>query len=372
MKKTTILIICFSFFLISCGRTQQQEGGNKQIEKHNKNDHENHGHNHANKHMHHTPVNELITAFESEERSKTQKPYQVINLLGNINNHKILDIGAGSGYFSFKMAEQGADVIAGDVDDEFLAYIKDKNSKVRLKSGSVVTKKLPYDSPELRSEEIDEAIIVNTYHHIENRVHYFSKVLDGLKPGGKLMVVDFMKKHFEEKVEGPPYEMRIASDIVIKELMESGFDNFQINNDLLPFQYILIAYKNSTLTTTEKTTNKKMKEEFKRLKTEGINKKLMVAEQGISPEDIMRLYYPLEVNPNEGKEKITIESTNNSRSKTTVTLIHDNLLDDSVQAKKIIMDLQQKGSKWLVVSLKKNWKCWKGRGHSTWGIENCN
>jgi len=55
------------------------------------------------------------------------------------------------------------------------------------------------------------------------------------------MVVDFMKKEFEEKVEGPPYKMRISSEKVMEELKEAGFDKFEVNEALLPYQYIIKA-----------------------------------------------------------------------------------------------------------------------------------
>ena len=79
----------------------------------------------------------------------------------------------------------------------------------------------------------------------------------------------------------------------------------------------------------------------------------------------------MDVNQNEGKEEITITTKNISSNRVEVTLIHDNLLDDSMRGKKFVMVLNKKGRKWMVSSIKKNWRCWINRGHENWGIENC-
>ena len=80
--------------------------------------------NPANEHMHRSSVDDLVKRFESPERDAYQKPEKVLAFLGDISNKKIMDIGSGSGYFSVKLAEKGAKVIAADVSDEFQAALK--------------------------------------------------------------------------------------------------------------------------------------------------------------------------------------------------------------------------------------------------------
>ena len=177
-------------------------------------------HNKANIHMNKAPFESLIERFEDPSRESWQKPAEVIAMLGDINGKTIMDIGAGTGYFSFRMADQGARVIAADVDERFLEYMETK--KQETANELVITRKVPYDNPKLETHEADVVVIIDTYHHIENRVNYFGKVLKGLKPGGKLMVVDFKK---EKTPHGPPMHHRLASDVVISELKEAGFTN---------------------------------------------------------------------------------------------------------------------------------------------------
>ncbi|HAS41956.1 MAG TPA: SAM-dependent methyltransferase [Microscillaceae bacterium] len=207
------------------------------------NGHKGHGkedHNQANKHMHKRSFEDLVKSFESEDRAKWQKPEEVLKKLGDLKGKTVMDIGSGTGYFSFKMAAQGAKVIAADVNDKFQGYIKQRKEKEKLTDEQLVARKVPYDSPNLEAEEADHVIIVDTYHHVENRVAYFKKVLAGLKRGGQLLVVDFKK---EETPHGPPLKMRLTAEEVKKELTEAGFTNLVIDTELLPYQYIVLGKK---------------------------------------------------------------------------------------------------------------------------------
>ena len=253
MKKRNLLIMLAAIVLASCTDSSNNqpkeeehatEHKHQEDKEHGHHKEGKHGHNHANKHMHQNDVKDLIQSFESEDRAATQKPYEVIALFGDLADKKILDIGSGSGYFTFKLAEKGANVIAGDVSDEFHDYIRQKMKENDISAEKIDIRKLPYDSPSLSPEEIDGAIIVNTYHHIEDRVAYFGKVKKGLTSDGMLMVVDFMKKKFKEGVDGPPFEMRLPSSVVITELEKAGFGKIEVDDTLLPYQYIVKAWKN--------------------------------------------------------------------------------------------------------------------------------
>lgn len=119
-----------------------------------------------------------------------------------------------------------------------------------------------------------------------------------------------------------------------------------------------------------KTTDKE--EEFKDLKTDELNQLLLEKEEDLSAKEVMKLFYPNEVEAGEGNEQIKISERTSENGNTIVTLIHENLLDDSLNGEKYSIELQRDNKKWTVISIKKNWKCWDGRGHTNWGIERCN
>ena len=189
----------------------------------------------ANEYMHKSSTKDLIQRFESPERDAYQKPKKVLKYLGDIKDKKIMDIGAGSGYFSIKLAEKGADVIAADVSDEFQKALKQRIEDNNIEN--IELRKIPFDSPNLKDEEVDMVLIVNTYHHIENRVDYFSKVKKGLKPNGELIVIDFFKK---EIPVGPPVNHKIDLETVKKELKKAGY-TLDVDIDLLSYQFIVRA-----------------------------------------------------------------------------------------------------------------------------------
>lgn len=191
--------------------------------------------NASNEQMNKTPVEELVKRFESPERDAYQKPEKVMEYLGNIKEKTIMDIGAGSGYFSVMLADKGAKVIAADVSDEFLNYLKNRIEKNKLKN--IELRKVPYDSPNLKEGEVDKVLIVNTYHHIDNRSEYFAKVKKGTKSNGELVVIDF----FKADVPVGPRDHKVSIDEVIAELKKAGYTSFEVNVNLLPFQYLIRA-----------------------------------------------------------------------------------------------------------------------------------
>ena len=110
---------------------------------------------------------------------------------------------------------------------------------------------------------------------------------------------------------------------------------------------------------------------FKEVDFSELNKEIAGIEKALTPKEIMKIYYPAEVEGEEGNQLITLKERTLDDGNVEVVLIHDNQLDDSVQGHKYHMELTKKEDKWTVVSLKNNWKCWEGRGHTDWSVEYC-
>ncbi len=233
MKKLICILVLSALTACNSQKEEKQQPTRHEADHHK---HQDGKHGEANEYMHQASTQELIKQFESRERDAYQKPEDVLEFLGDINGKTVMDIGAGSGYFSVKLAQRGARVIAADVDTEFQAFI-DKRIAEQGLSG-IETRKIPFDSPGLQEEEADMVLIVNTYHHIEDRANYFPKVKMGTKETGELVIIDFFKS---ETPVGPPVHHKISIDQVISELKEAGYTDFEVNVNLLPYQYIIRA-----------------------------------------------------------------------------------------------------------------------------------
>lgn len=168
-----------------------------------------------------------------------QNPDQVISMLGNLDQKTVADIGAGSGYFTFKMARQAQKVIAIDVDFRFLDYIENKKSELNKEVASNIETRLalPGDA-KLDPREVDVILIVNSYPFIESRVDYFKKVRKSLRDNGYMMIVSFKKG---ELPFGPDEAQKVSSLKVASELKKAGFNIEYVDDVTLPYQYIVKA-----------------------------------------------------------------------------------------------------------------------------------
>lgn len=258
--KFPILLLSFALMAWGCQPTvdsssteahMQVEGGGHHHEGHDQeeNDHAEHGeegqehghhHGHANKYMNQKDFDELAAGFEEASRVEWQRPEEVIRLLGDLKDKTIMDLGAGTGYFAFRLQQRGTKVIAADVDQRFLDYMDSKRSDLSLDETQLELRKVDYDDPKIEKEELDLFFTVDTYHHLENRSEYFPKVMAGLKPGGKAVIVDFKKM---ETPHGPPARMRISTETIVAELEAAGFQNVTVNQEILPEQFIIIGEK---------------------------------------------------------------------------------------------------------------------------------
>jgi arsenite methyltransferase len=176
-----------------------------------------------------------INAFEDPERHKWQKPEEVIKEMNIRLNDVIADIGAGTGYFTrrFAFAALTGKAIGLDVEPSMVRYMKEDAKKLGLNNYEARVVKM--DDPELGNNTTDIVFLCDTYHHIDKRVEYFSKVTGSLKKGGRLIIVDFYKK---ELPYGPPPHHKLAKEIVISELEEAGYKLLH-SHDFLPYQYFL-------------------------------------------------------------------------------------------------------------------------------------
>jgi ubiquinone/menaquinone biosynthesis C-methylase UbiE len=177
---------------------------------------------------------EWAKKFDDPARDAWQKPEDVLNALRLEPGAVVADIGAGTGYFSVRIARrvlQGK-VLATDVEPDMVRYLGQRAQREGL--SNIVPVQASADAANL-PEAADLILVVDTYHHIGHRIQYFAKLKASLRPGGRLVIVDFTAA----SPEGPPAEHRIAPEKVAEELGAAGYELAE-TRDILPRQYFLI------------------------------------------------------------------------------------------------------------------------------------
>jgi cyclopropane fatty-acyl-phospholipid synthase-like methyltransferase len=173
-------------------------------------------------------------SFESPERDAWQKPDQVIAALELQPDMKVADIGAATGYFPVRVARvvpQGH-VYGVDIESSMVEYLAHRAQEEGLANLTAVLATV--DDPKI-PEPVDVVMLVNTYHHIENRPAYFAKLAASLKPGGRLVVIDLKKGNGK----GPPDSEKLSPEQVGQELAEAGYQSAGAFS-FLPDQYFLV------------------------------------------------------------------------------------------------------------------------------------
>jgi ubiquinone/menaquinone biosynthesis C-methylase UbiE len=173
-------------------------------------------------------------SFDDPRRDEWQMPARVIEALALRPGERVADIGAGTGYFTVRLARSSAapNVYAVDIEPSMIEYIRQRAAKEGLDNVEAV---LGAGDRTNLPAPVDVALVVNTYHHIPDRVAYFRRLREQMKPGGRLAVVDFRK----DAPEGPPREFRFEPEEITGELQKAGFE-LQARHDFLPRQIFLV------------------------------------------------------------------------------------------------------------------------------------
>jgi predicted methyltransferase len=172
--------------------------------------------------------------FDDPKRDAWQKPHEVIQALALKPDAVVADIGSGTGYFSARIANMTPKgrVYGVDTEPDMVKYLSERAKREGLKNVTAVQAK-PGD-PRL-PEKADVVILVDVYHHVENREQYFRQLQKSLRPGGRVAIIDFRM----DSPEGPPKSARIAPDRVKAEMKRAGYALAQ-EHAFLPNQYFLV------------------------------------------------------------------------------------------------------------------------------------
>ncbi|HYQ98273.1 MAG TPA: class I SAM-dependent methyltransferase [Candidatus Nitrosocosmicus sp.] len=188
-------------------------------------------------HQLHRDSRAYIGMLDDPKRDAYQKPHEVLTALAIEPGEVIADIGAGSGYFTFRLAHRVGDkgrVYAVDISPDMIRHL---NRRIReLKAMNVTAILADADDPLLADASIDRFFFSDSWHHIENQSKYLSLIKKMLKPGGEIIMIDFHKK---ELPVGPPMQMKIAREDLIRQMESNGF-RLTKEHTFLPYQYFLV------------------------------------------------------------------------------------------------------------------------------------
>jgi len=150
----------------------------------------------------------------------------------------VADIGAGSGYFTIPLARKvGAEgrVYAEDIQKEMTDYISQKVKKLRLTNIRIILGKV--ENPLIPNNSLNYAFIANTYHALAKPILLLKNLKKDLRSHGKLVIIDWDPT--KTPLFGPPKEVKVPVDTVIKEVEGVGF-KFIEKHDNMPYHYFLI------------------------------------------------------------------------------------------------------------------------------------
>jgi ubiquinone/menaquinone biosynthesis C-methylase UbiE len=172
--------------------------------------------------------------FDDPKRDAWQKPHEVIQALALKPDAVVADIGSGTGYFAVRFANMvpKGRVYGVDIEPDMVRYLAER-AKREGRDNVTAIAGAP-DDPRL-PEKADLVLMVDVFHHIDDRERYFGKLRASLKPGGRIAIIDFRL----ESAEGPPAAARISPERVVAELKRAGY-TLAKEHGFLPNQYFLV------------------------------------------------------------------------------------------------------------------------------------
>lgn len=176
--------------------------------------------------------------FEDPARDSWQLPDSVVATLAVRDDMVIADIGSATGYFPtrFALACPNGYVIGADIEAEMVWFLNERSRRDEVPN--LVSVLAAPDDPHLPMR-VDLVFLCNTYHHIDGRVDYFTRLKEQLRPHGRVAVVDFRPSSHR----GPPH--KLAPDAIESEMSEAGYVLVE-SHDFLPDQYFLVFEERSS------------------------------------------------------------------------------------------------------------------------------
>jgi predicted methyltransferase len=182
---------------------------------------------------------EDLSELEAPDRDEWQEPGKIMDILGIGDASVVADLGAGSGWFTIRLANRVGPnglVYAEDVQRPMIQAIKVRVDRLGLKNvvtvlGTQTEARLP--------QPVDAVLIVDAYHEMEQPVALLRNVTKSLKPMARIGIVDFRK---DGGGPGPAMEERVDPETVIRDVQAAGLV-LRSRETFLKYQYMLVFEK---------------------------------------------------------------------------------------------------------------------------------
>jgi ubiquinone/menaquinone biosynthesis C-methylase UbiE len=176
-------------------------------------------------------------AYEGFGRERWQQPDEVVRVLGIKPGETVADLGAGGGYFTFRLAQAvgpSGKVYAVDVDPAMVDYLKARAAREGFTNVEVVL--AAEDDARLPPGSVDLVFSCNTYHHLSERPTYFARLRQYLRPEGRIAIIDYERRTgFFARVFG-----HATAHTEVREEMHSAGYALEAAFEILPRQNFLV------------------------------------------------------------------------------------------------------------------------------------
>ncbi|WP_240618449.1 class I SAM-dependent methyltransferase [Pedobacter yonginense] len=182
---------------------------------------------------------EGVDWLERNSRTQEENTNMALAALPLKSNSVVADIGAGSGFYTFRVAQRipKGKIFAVEIQDDAIAYLKKKATDDRLANVQVI--KGSEKAPNLPDQSIDLAFMVDVYHELEYPAEYLKSLKRALKPNGQLLLLEYKEEDPTVAIK-PEHKMSVKQ--VKKEMQAAGFKLVK-NGSFLPLQHFLLFEK---------------------------------------------------------------------------------------------------------------------------------
>lgn len=182
---------------------------------------------------------QYIAMLERDEREEFQQPARVMETLAFRPGERVADVGAGSGYFTLRVARAVGPtgwVLAIDIRQEMLDHIAARLAAEKV--GNVRLSLVQPEDPQLPPGGLDTVLMVDTIHYVKDLPAYARTLRAGLAEGGRVVIIDYRPRPWAERPWGPPPEQQVPRERIDAAMAAAGLKPVRVH-EFLSEQYFV-------------------------------------------------------------------------------------------------------------------------------------